>query len=89
MTMTTKIEVSGDSTYWLRPWYPAGVNVRTGQIVGHLDPECPELLRVEPFPHEGAGWLDPRTGDVCEPCLFDRDPALHAEIFGDEEDDES
>jgi hypothetical protein len=82
MSLTTKTEVDGDTTYWIRPWYPAGVNVHTGQIVGHLDPECEELLKVEPTPREGAGWLDPRTGDTCEPCLRNHDPELYAALYG-------
>ncbi|MEV0993449.1 hypothetical protein [Nonomuraea sp. NPDC050202] len=86
--MTSKIELSSDPTYWLRPWYPAGVVVHTGQILGHLDAECPELLRVEPNPREGAGWLDPRTGDVCLPCLREKAPDLYDALFSDEEDED-
>jgi hypothetical protein len=47
---------------WIRPWYPAG-------RVGHLYPDCPHLLRIEPDPAEGAGWLDPHQRNVCDPCL--------------------
>ncbi|YCK35147.1 hypothetical protein ACNF49_13990 [Actinomadura sp. ATCC 39365] len=85
VSTTTKIELSSDSTYWLRPWYPAGVNVHTGQIVGHLDADCPELLRVEPYPREGAGWLDPRTGDVCEDCLREKAPDLYDALTGEDD----
>lgn len=47
---------------WIRPWYPGG-------HVGHLSPNCLELLQVEPEPREGAGWLDLRTNDTCRACL--------------------
>jgi hypothetical protein len=87
MTTTATIALP-DSAYWIRPWYPAGVVVHTGQILGHLDPECPELLRVEPYPREGAGWLDPRTGDVCESCLSEKAPDLYDALFSDDEDED-
>ncbi|WP_405149495.1 hypothetical protein OG589_14720 [Sphaerisporangium sp. NBC_01403] len=66
---------------WIRPWYPAGVDVHTGQIFGHLFPDCEELLRVEVEPREGSGWLDPRAGAVCEDCLERHDPKLATEIL--------
>lgn len=68
--MTTATTASTNSTRtgwqewmsWIRPWYPAGT-------VGHLYPDCEHLLAVESEPREGAGWLDPRQGDVCGPCV--------------------
>lgn len=52
---------------WIRPWFPAG-------RVGHIDPECPELLKWVSEPVEGPGWLDPYAEPVqgsstCEDCL--------------------
>ncbi|WP_240777732.1 hypothetical protein [Nonomuraea basaltis] len=47
---------------WIRPWYPAG-------HLGHLYPDCEDLLRWGSEPQEGAGWLGPRNGDVCRSCL--------------------
>ena len=46
----------------IRPWYPAGA-------VGHTRPDCPDLLKVEPSPREGSGWLNPDVGKACIPCL--------------------
>lgn len=51
-----------DTTSWIRPWYPAG-------SVGHTRHDCPDLLKVEPVPREGSGWLNPDRGKVCIPCL--------------------
>jgi hypothetical protein len=47
---------------WIRPWYPAG-------LVAHTRPDCPDLLKVQPHPREGSGWLNPNNGKVCLPCL--------------------
>lgn len=47
---------------WIRPWYPAGA-------IGHTRPDCPTLLAIQPTPAEGSGWLVPRRGQVCDPCL--------------------
>lgn len=75
---------------WIRPWYPGGEDVAAGRFgsppvfIGHLYPDCEELLRVDPYPAEGAGWLDPRQPGVCEDCLFRHDPALYAELFTEE-----
>ena len=60
-------------TDWVRPWYPGVVDAYSGRIEGHLFPDCEDLLRVQPDPQEGAGWLDPDAGDVCTTCL-NRDP---------------
>lgn len=48
-------------TDWIRPWYPAG-------SVGHLYADCEGLLKTEPEPSEGTGWLDPNKGKVCRAC---------------------
>lgn len=53
---------AGAFTDWIRPWYPAGA-------VGHALADCPTLLRVEPEPRAGAGWLNPHRGQVCDTCL--------------------
>jgi hypothetical protein len=87
--MSTTTAKLPDSTYWIRPWYSGGVDITaTGWgpmvIVGHLYPDCDDLLRVEADPREGAGWLDPRKPGTCQPCLHRYDPKLYVEIFGDE-----
>lgn len=50
---------------WVRPWFPAG-------LVGHLDADCPELLRWVSEPAEGPGWLDPHSGEVCRTCVIEK-----------------
>ncbi|MFE3449653.1 hypothetical protein ACFXJ8_12025 [Nonomuraea sp. NPDC059194] len=47
---------------WIRPWYPAGFE-------GHIYADCPNLLEKVSEPVEGAGWLDPFNGEVCNDCL--------------------
>lgn len=69
-------------TDWIRPWYPGEISTRDGAYVGHLDPACEELLRVRTDVIEGTGWLDPRRGQVCPPCLLAHDPKLHDDVFG-------
>jgi hypothetical protein len=84
-----------DSAYWIRPWWPGGIDMAaTGWgpdlvVIGHLYADCDDLLDVEADPREGAGWLDPRKPGTCEVCLHRHDPELYAEIFGDEEDDKA
>ncbi|WP_188187997.1 hypothetical protein [Nonomuraea sp. SYSU D8015] len=51
---------------WIRPWYIGAVI--GGDIEGHIYPDCERLLRIESEPREGAGWLDPAQGPVCDPC---------------------
>lgn len=52
---------------WIRPWY-VGAVITGGRIEGHIYRDCERLLRIEPEPREGAGWLDPGQGPTCEPC---------------------
>ena len=59
---------------WIRPWYPAGP-------IGHVLPDCEELLHHVAEPREGSGWLDPRQGEVCVDCLRRHDPGLYKAIF--------
>lgn len=79
-------------TDWIRPWYPGGEDAAAGRfagrpvLIGHIYPDCEELLRVESSPREGSGWLDPHQPGTCQECLYRHDPKLYAEIFGDEED---
>ncbi|MFC4122077.1 hypothetical protein [Nonomuraea zeae] len=51
---------------WIRPWYVGAVI--GGQFEGHIYIDCERLLAVEPEPREGAGWLDPAKGAVCDSC---------------------
>lgn len=71
--MTVTAPFPGDM---IRPWYPAG-------HVGHIDADCEELLRWEPEPREGSGWLDPQNADPYHPVCAD---CLHR--HNDDEDDE-
>ena len=88
--MTVTVPFPGDM---IRPWYPGGDDIRLTTthrrmvLVGHLYADCEELLRVDPEPKEGAGWLDPRQPGTCQGCLYRHDPKLHAEIFGDDDED--
>lgn len=78
-------------TDWIRPWYPGRIpiyGVNNGYFEGHIFPDCEELLLIRSAPVEGAGWLDPRQGNVCRSCLAHHNPQLHAEIFGDDDEDE-
>lgn len=77
-----------DSDHWIRPWYPGEGPIfgTGGQFIGHIYPDCEHLLRIHPEPQPGAGWLDPRQGPVCPPCLHRHDPKLHAELFSEDED---
>lgn len=59
---------------WIRPWYPCGT-------VGHLFPDCLDLLAWDADPQPGAGWLDPHIGEVCQPCVERHSEALAEEIF--------
>ncbi|MEV4837760.1 hypothetical protein AB0K05_24780 [Nonomuraea sp. NPDC049486] len=65
---------------WIRPWYPGGEDVKAGRFdqppvfIGHLYPDCPQLLSVDPAPREGSGWLDPRAPGTCPACLPSREP---------------
>jgi hypothetical protein len=68
MTVMTK-DPFGDL---IRPWYPAGPE-------GHIYADCEHLLRDQPEPREGSGWLDPRGPGVCEPCLLRHIPPWDAE----------
>lgn len=73
---------------WIRPWYPAGT-------VGHVDPECPELLKHVTTPTEGPGWLDPHAKPVqgattCTECVpgWDAECAICDASMSDDPDDE-
>jgi hypothetical protein len=73
---------------WIRPWYPAG-------LVGHVDAECPRLLKHVPEPVEGSGWLDPyaepvQGARVCPECVpgWNAECAIcDASMSTDDEDD--
>ncbi|MDF5756611.1 hypothetical protein [Spongiactinospora sp. TRM90649] len=39
------------------------------------------MLGAEAEPAQGAGWLDPRRGLVCRPCLERYDAALYRTVF--------
>ncbi|WP_049568701.1 hypothetical protein [Nonomuraea sp. SBT364] len=60
---------------WIRPWYPGGEDATAGQFneppvfIGHIYPDCDDLLAVESTPREGAGWLDPNKPGTCLTCL--------------------
>jgi hypothetical protein len=85
---TTETTTLPDTAYWIRPWYPGEIPFRAGKghFVGHIYADCEDLLRIRPEPQEGAGWLDPRKGPMCESCLLRYDPQLHAAVFGDDDE---
>ncbi|MEU6781461.1 hypothetical protein ABZ912_19835 [Nonomuraea angiospora] len=61
---------------WIRPWCPGGEDVAAGRFdgkpvhIGHIYPDCEDLLRVESSPREGSGWLDPSMPGTCQTCLY-------------------
>lgn len=62
-------------TEWIRPWYPGGEDVDAGRFagqpvfIGHIYPDCEDLLAVDSSPREGSGWLDPNMPGTCQSCL--------------------
>ncbi|MGA5764506.1 hypothetical protein [Nonomuraea bangladeshensis] len=71
---------------WIRPWFPGGEDVKAGRFgeppvfIGHIFPDCEELLAVDSDPREGSGWLDPRKPGTCPDCLTRHDPKLADEL---------
>lgn len=61
---------------WIRPWYPGGEDVAAGRFnkppvhIGHIYPDCEDLLAVDSEPREGSGWLDPAAPGTCPTCLY-------------------